>query len=85
MLQNDNENILIINVDNRLSAYRNECPHQGLPLDGGMLEADEGILTCPWHGFKFDANSGECLTAPAAQLEVFPLRIEDGKILVRPS
>ena len=83
--KNEKENILIINVDNRLSAYRNECPHQGLPLDGGMLEAEERILTCPWHGFKFDANSGECLTAPAAQLEVFPLRIENGKILVRPS
>ena len=83
--KNEKENILIINVNNRLSAYRNECPHQGLPLDGGMLEAEERILTCPWHGFKFDANSGECLTAPAAQLEVFPLRIENGKILVRPS
>lgn len=83
--QTDSTNILIINVDNRLSAYRNECPHQGLPLDGGMLEAEERILTCPWHGFKFDANSGECLTAPAAQLEVFPLRVENGKIFVRPS
>ena len=83
--KNETENILIINVDNRLSAYRNECPHQGMPLDGGILEADEGILTCPWHGFKFDANSGECLTAPHAQLESFPLRIEEGRILVRPS
>lgn len=81
----DSQNILIINIDNRLSAYRNECPHQGLPLDGGMLEADENMLTCPWHGFKFDATSGECLTAPQAQLESFPLRVEDGKILVRPS
>ncbi len=83
--KNEKDNILIINIDNRLSAFRNECPHQGLPLDGGMLEADERMLTCPWHGFKFDANSGECLTAPAAQLESFPLRVENGKILVRPS
>lgn len=74
-------NILIVNIENRLSAYRNECPHQGMPLDGGML--DDGILTCPSHGFKFDAVSGECLTAPAAQLEVFPLRVDNGKILVR--
>lgn len=80
----DDHNILIVNLDNRLSAFRNECPHQGLPLDGGMLEADERMLTCPWHGFKFDAGSGECLSAPAAQLESFPLRIENGMILVRP-
>lgn len=83
--KNEKENILIINIENRLSAFRNECPHQGLPLDGGMLEADERMLTCPWHGFKFDASSGECLTAPAAQLESFPLRVENGIILVRPS
>ncbi len=79
--RNETSNILIVNVDNRLSAYRNECPHQGMPLDGGML--DDGILTCLSHGFKFDAVSGECLTAPAAQLEVFPLRVENGKIMVR--
>lgn len=83
--RNEEQNILIVNLDNRLSAFRNECSHQGLPLDGGMLEADERMLICPWHGFKFDAGSGECLTAPAAQLESFPLRVENGKILVRPS
>ncbi|MBS1793848.1 MAG: NifU family protein [Acidobacteria bacterium] len=83
--QSETANILLVNIDNRLNAYRNECPHQGLPLDGGMLEAEEGLLTCPWHGFKFDATSGECLTAPAAQLESFPLRIENGRIFVRPA
>lgn len=82
--QTENTNILIINIDNRFSAYRNECPHQGMPLDGGMLEAEENMLTCPWHGFKFVATTGECMTAPQAQLESFPLRIENGMILVRP-
>ena len=77
------QSILIVNVDNRLSAYRNQCVHQGLPLDGGMLDAENCTLTCPWHGFRFDAISGECLTAPQAQLEVFPLRVENGKVCVR--
>lgn len=77
--------VLIINIDNRLSAYKNQCPHQGLPLDGGMLEAEEGVLSCPWHGFKFDATSGECMTSPQVQLETYPLRIENGVIWVRPS
>ena len=76
-------NILLVNVDNRLAAYRNECPHQGLPLDGGFLDAESCVLSCPWHGFRFDAANGECLTAPTAQLEVFPLRVQDGFIFVR--
>ncbi|MCX7789643.1 MAG: NifU family protein [Chloroflexaceae bacterium] len=74
---------LIVNLDNRLSAFRNACAHQGLPLDGGLLDPATGTLTCPWHGFCFDAESGECLTAPQAQLEPFPLRVEEGVIWVR--
>lgn len=76
--------VLIVNLANRLSAYRNACAHQGRLLDGGMLDPDAGTLTCPWHGFCFDVQSGECLTAPQAQLEPFPLRVVDGMIWVRP-
>ncbi len=84
-LATDQADILIINLDGRLSAFRNACAHQGLPLDGGLLDAESGTLTCPWHGFCYDAGSGECLTAPQAQLEPFPLRIEQGRIWVRPT
>jgi nitrite reductase/ring-hydroxylating ferredoxin subunit len=49
------------------------CPHQGLPLD---CEPDgDGVMTCPWHGYRFDARSGRCLSgqisgwrAPSADL-----------------
>jgi nitrite reductase/ring-hydroxylating ferredoxin subunit len=35
------------------------CPHQGLPLD---VEPDaDGVLQCPWHGFRFDVRTGFCL------------------------
>ena len=80
----DGVSLLIVNVGNRLSAYRNECAHEALPLDEAELDLSTGTLTCPWHGFCFDASSGECLTAPGAQLEQVPLRIYDGEIWVRP-
>lgn len=36
------------------------CPHLGLPLDD---EPDEnGIITCPWHGYRFDAATGQCVS-----------------------
>ena len=76
-------NILLVNADNKLAAFRNECPHQGLPMDGGFLDSEACVLSCPWHGFRFDASNGECLTAPTAQLEAFPLRVQDGFIFVR--
>jgi nitrite reductase/ring-hydroxylating ferredoxin subunit len=75
--------VLIVNVGQRLSAYRNECAHEALPLTDAMLDLSNGTLTCPWHGFCFDASSGECLSAPGAQLEQLPLRIDDGDVWVR--
>lgn len=76
--------ILLIRSKDGLRAYRNACAHQGLPLDGGLLDTESGTLTCPWHGFQFDSDSGECFTAPQCQLEPFPLRIDDQRVLVRP-
>lgn len=36
------------------------CPHLGLPLDS---EPDaEGIVTCRWHGYQFDARTGRCVS-----------------------
>lgn len=75
--------VLIVNLGQRLSAYRNECAHEALPLDDGVLDLANGTLTCPWHGFCFDASSGECLSMPGAQLEQLPLRVDDGAVWVR--
>ena len=41
------------------------------------------VITCPWHGFCFDSKTGECLTAPEAQLEPLPLQVRDGRVFVR--
>jgi nitrite reductase/ring-hydroxylating ferredoxin subunit/Fe-S cluster biogenesis protein NfuA len=74
--------VLVVRRDDRLFAYRNECPHQGLPLHEGTIDGE--TITCPFHGFCFELESGECRTAPQVQLEPFPLRVRDGMILVRP-
>lgn len=83
-VEGDNgESAVVVNLENNFFAYRNACAHQGLPLDGGMVDPEAGTLTCPWHGFCFDARSGECFTAPAAQLESLPLRVDKDKVWVR--
>jgi nitrite reductase/ring-hydroxylating ferredoxin subunit/Fe-S cluster biogenesis protein NfuA len=77
--------VLLLRFDGRLQAFRNACAHQGLPLDGGIVDEEAGTIACPWHGFRFDCQTGECLTAPAAQLETFPVQIKDGHAWVKPS
>ncbi len=75
--------VIVVNAGQRLSAYRNECAHEALPLDNAVLDLGTNTLTCPWHGFCFDATSGECLSAPGAQLEQLPLRVDGGDVWVR--
>lgn len=75
--------VLLLRFDGRLQAFRNACAHQGLPLDGGIVDIEARTITCPWHGFRFDCQTGECLTAPQAQLETLPVRIKDGHAWVK--
>lgn len=75
--------VIVVLLEGRLSAYNNACAHEGLPLDNALVDMDAGTLTCPWHGFCFDALSGECMSAPGAQLEQLPLRVDDGHVWIR--
>ena len=79
----DRADVIVVNLEQRLTAYRNECAHEGLPLDDAIIDASNGTLTCPWHGFCFDATSGECLSAPGAQLEQLPMRVDAGEVWIR--
>lgn len=73
--------ILLVRIDGKVMAFRNQCPHMGMPLDGGLV--DGFAMTCPWHGFRFDLTTGECMTAPHVQLEPFPVRVEDRQVWIR--
>jgi nitrite reductase/ring-hydroxylating ferredoxin subunit/Fe-S cluster biogenesis protein NfuA len=73
--------ILLVRIEGKVMAFRNQCSHMGMPLDGGLV--DGSVITCPWHGFRFDLSTGECITAPHVQLELFPVRVEDQRVWVR--
>lgn len=55
-------------------ALRNSCVHQGGPVATGPLEGD--VLTCPWHGYRYDLRSGNCLTDPHAELDRYVVTVE---------
>jgi Fe-S cluster biogenesis protein NfuA/nitrite reductase/ring-hydroxylating ferredoxin subunit len=75
--------VIVVRIGAGLTAYRDECAHMGLPLGDALLDVTGGTITCPWHGFCFDALSGDCLSAPGAALEQLPLRIDDGHVWIR--
>jgi len=51
--------ILIINKGGRYFAISNICTHAGAELHQGRLKDNQ--LTCPWHGAKWDVETGELL------------------------
>ena len=58
------------------------CSHLGGPLEEGGRDGD--VVTCPWHGSRFDLCSGEVRGGPA----VFPqpryeTRVRSGKVEIR--
>lgn len=56
------------------------CPHAGGPLGQGALHGT--TLVCPWHAWEFDCVTGEFDRNPDLKLERFPVKIENGDILV---
>ncbi|HKN33772.1 MAG TPA: Rieske 2Fe-2S domain-containing protein [Terriglobales bacterium] len=56
---------LIIGRDaqGRAFALRDACPHRGMPLSCGAFDGEQ--LECSYHGWKFDAHTGQCREIPS--------------------
>ena len=65
-----------------VSCFSNACAHLAMPMDGGLVE--DGILTCPHHGFRYDLRTGECLTVPEVQLQAHAVRVVGDQVEVLP-
>ncbi len=51
------QSVLVAKVGDGYCAIANKCPHLGLPMAKGKLE--NGVLTCPFHGSKFEVCTGK--------------------------
>jgi len=52
----------------------------GGPLGQGYIEA--GKIVCPWHGWEYDPHTGQLEDDPKTRLDVFPIKVENGDVLV---
>lgn len=64
----------------KLSAVDNLCPHRQGPLGQGWLE--DNTVVCPWHSWAFDLGSGLAEYPKGEAVEVFPIRQEDGQVMI---
>jgi nitrite reductase/ring-hydroxylating ferredoxin subunit len=49
--------------DGTVRAVSSRCRHQFADLSRGSLDKD-GCLVCPWHGSRYDLDTGEMVAGP---------------------
>ena len=76
----DGIGVALFNVDGRIYALDNTCPHAGGPLGEGTLSSD--IVECPWHGWRYNVRTGERPENPAFKVACYDVHVEGGVILV---
>ena len=73
--------VLLANVEGEVYAYKNECPVDGSPLDGGRLVGS--VLVCPWHNCAYDLRSGDRADGePGGPLTSVPIAVSNGSVQV---
>ena len=72
--------ICVANVNGEISAIDNICLHRGGPLGQGAIE--NGKVVCPWHGWEWDPKTGEAGHNPNAKLAVYPVKVENGEVMI---
>lgn len=55
-----------VEIDGRVHRFAAVCPHLGGPLDTAAVQS--GVVTCPWHGYRFDVRTGRCVSGQAYRL-----------------
>jgi len=61
-------------------ALDDTCPHMGASLSGGYVE--DGIVTCPWHAWRFRLSDGAWADNPRIKIGCYPVRVEGDDVLI---
>lgn len=68
-IKKEGYHLLYFKFNNKLYVFKNKCPHQGYPFDGGKC-SENGKLICPVHQYGFDVESGRGAGTAVRKYEV---------------
>jgi nitrite reductase (NADH) small subunit/3-phenylpropionate/trans-cinnamate dioxygenase ferredoxin subunit len=72
--------IAVFRVGDAYYAIDNMCPHMGAELSGGFVE--DGIVTCPWHYWRFRLSDGTWADNPRIKIGSYPVHIVGDEIKI---
>ncbi len=76
----DDRRIALFNLDGTIYAIDNHCTHRDGPVGAGQL--NNTVITCPWHGWRFDVANGRCLEPEGNDLRQYPVSVEGNAVLI---
>jgi nitrite reductase/ring-hydroxylating ferredoxin subunit/multimeric flavodoxin WrbA len=76
--------IALFHYNEKISALANTCLHKGGPLGLGKVSSKhDGIyVTCPWHGWEYNIETGGSAPGYQDQQAFYEIKIEGQNILV---
>ena len=79
-----NRKIAIFHFNGKISAIGNSCLHKAGPLGLGKVENkyDGLYVTCPWHGWEYNIETGSAPPGYPDQQAKYDVKIEGDDILV---
>jgi nitrite reductase (NADH) small subunit/3-phenylpropionate/trans-cinnamate dioxygenase ferredoxin subunit len=75
-----NKLVAVFCQEGRYYAIDDTCPHMGGSLSTGFVE--NGIVTCPWHGWRFRLADGAWADSPRIRIGCYAVRVEGDEIQV---
>src|SRR6266536_3274188 len=76
-----NKLIAVFLEHGRYFAIDDVCPHMGASLSGGYVEG--GIVTCPWHAWRFRLHDGAWADNPRIKIGCYPVRVQGDAVQVQ--
>lgn len=88
--------IAVIYSNDEYHALLNFCVHQGAPVCEGTLtgalaqnmedefywDCQDELLTCPWHAWEFDIETGKHITRSEYAIPTFETQVKDNNVYV---
>jgi nitrite reductase/ring-hydroxylating ferredoxin subunit len=81
MVEVGGRQVALFRMDDGWYALDNRCLHHGGPVCEGRI--DNGVVTCPWHGWSYEIKTGTLVQDPRVGLSRHDVRLDGGEVSIR--
>jgi nitrite reductase/ring-hydroxylating ferredoxin subunit len=87
----------VVRVGDGVRVFNSICPHKGGPIGKrgrvrrritsdcpgkiDVLEGESPVLTCPWHNWEFDLDTGQALYDRSTRVRLYDSDVVDGRVV----